>query len=82
MKIKNNISVSKSGFVFDSKTGESFSLNPTAREIMELLIEGRNEDEIKEYFTTKYSVDESVFSRHMDDYIQMLIHFHIVESEK
>ncbi len=81
MKISNHISVSKSGFVFDSKTGESFSLNNTGREILELLIEGRSEDEIKEYFLTKYDVQETTFLRHLDDYLQMLMHFNMNEKE-
>jgi len=81
MKISNHISVSKSGFVFDSKTGESFSLNNTGREILELLIEGRSEDEIKEYILYKYDVQETTFLRHFDDYIQMLMHFNMTDKE-
>ncbi len=81
MKISNHISVSKSGFVFDSKTGESFSLNNTGREILELLIEGRSEDEIKEYILYKYDVQETTFLRHLDDYMQMLMHFNMTDKE-
>ncbi len=81
MKISDHISVSKSGFVFDSKTGESFSLNNTGREILELLIEGRSEDEIKEYFLSRYNVPETTFLRHLDDYTQMLMHFNMTEKE-
>jgi hypothetical protein len=77
MQISNTISISQSGFVFDSKTGESYSLNGTGREIMELIVEGRSEEEIKEYITTKYDVSEELFSRHLDDYMQMLSHYNI-----
>ncbi len=82
MKINNNISVSKSGFVFDSRSGDSYSLNGTAREIMELLMEGRSEEDINEYFVTKYHVDANLFSRHFDDYIQVLSHYNIVRHER
>ncbi len=81
MQISKHISVSKSGFVFDSKTGESYSLNGTGREILELLIEGRTEEEIKEYFLMKYDVQESTLARHLDDYMQMLSHFHMTEKD-
>ncbi|MCW3804027.1 PqqD family protein [Plebeiibacterium marinum] len=81
MKVSNNISISKSGFVFDSKTGESYSLNGIAKEIMELLVEGRSEEEIIEYITTKYDVSPELFARHLDDYIQMLSHFNLTENE-
>ena len=81
MKIKDNISISKSGFVFDAKTGESFSLNPTGREILQLLNLGKNENEIKEYILTKYDISESIFTRHLDDFLQMLRHFNLTETE-
>ena len=81
MKLKNNISVSDSGFVFDAKTGESFSLNMTGREIFHLLNEGRSEAEIKEFIIAKYDVSEELFLRHLDDYTQMLRYFNLTEKE-
>ncbi len=81
MKIKNNISISESGFVFDAKTGESFSLNPTGREILNLLNLGKNEEEIKEYILTKYDVSETIFIKHLDDFFQMLRHHNLTQGE-
>ena len=81
MKIKSNITINESGFVFDAKTGESFSLNPTAKEIMQLLNLGRTESEIKDYFLTKYDVEDSLFTRHLDDFSQMLRHFNLIDIE-
>jgi len=80
MEISKTISISKSGFVFDSKTGESYSLNGIGKEIMELIVEGRSGEEIKEYITTKYDVSEEIFSRHLDDYLQMLSHYNITNN--
>ena len=81
MKIKNNISVSDSGFVFDAKTGESYSLNPTGKEIIHLLNLGKNEAEIKEFMQVKYEVSEDTVTRHLDDFFQMLRLFNLSETE-
>jgi hypothetical protein len=37
MRLKKNIAVSESGFVFDPNTGDSFSLNKIGLEIVESL---------------------------------------------
>ncbi|WP_075589795.1 PqqD family protein [Labilibacter marinus] len=81
MKLKNNISISESGFVFDAQTGESFSLNPIAKEILQLLKLDKTEDEIKEYIFAKYEVDEITFSKHLDDFLQMLVHYNLDKTE-
>ena len=78
MKFNDDISVSDSGFVFDARTGDSFSLNSTAIEILNLLKNGRTSDEIEEYFIIKYNVTEELFKRHLDDYLQMLQHYQII----
>lgn len=81
MKIKDNISVSESGFIFDGSTGDSYSLNPTGLEILNLIKEGRTELEIEEYFMMKYEVTSELFKRHLDDYIQMLSHYRLISNE-
>ena len=81
MKLKNNIAVSESGFVFDPNSGESFSLNKTAREIVNLLNEGKLPAQIKAIILAKYDVDELVYSRFFDDFTQMLRHFNLIEKE-
>ena len=46
MKLKKNIAISESGFVFDPTSGESFSLNPIAIEILNMLKEGKGQGDI------------------------------------
>lgn len=79
MKIKDNIAISETGFLFDPLTGESYSLNQTGKEILELLKEGKNEDEISEKMMTDYDVDKLTFERYLVDFIGMLKHFKIIE---
>lgn len=81
MKLKHNITINESGFVFDSKTGDSYSLNTTATEIINLIKLERSEAEIKAYFLAKYDVVENIFERHLDDYFQMLNHYHLIVND-
>ena len=37
MQLKDNIVITETGFVFDPDTGESFSVNPIGRELLEKL---------------------------------------------
>ncbi len=72
MKIKKNIAVSESGFVFDPSTGESFSLNQIGLELVELLKQGENIDAIKKEVLKKYDVDEISFEKYYYDFINSL----------
>lgn len=72
MKIKKNIAVSESGFVFDPSTGESFSLNQIGLELVELLKQGGGFDSIKKRILEKYDVDEISFEKYYYDFINSL----------
>jgi len=79
MKIKKNIAVSESGFVFNPTTGDSFSLNAIGLEILQMLGSGKSQEEISGHFTAKYDVETSVFERYFLDFISMLKQYQIVE---
>ena len=51
MKIKKNIAISDSGFIFNPSTGESFTVNPIGVEIITLLKEDKVKEDpkVKEY---------------------------------
>ena len=82
MKLKKKIAVSETGFIFDPTTGDSFSLNPTATEILNLLKEGKNEKEIKKEITENYDVDETTFERSFLDFIAMLRLYNMIEEHE
>ena len=82
MKIKSNIAVSDNGFVFDPHTGDSYNLNSTAAEILQMLKSGKEEKEIIEVFAEKYDVDETIFEQNFYDFIGMLNHYNLVEENK
>jgi hypothetical protein len=72
MKIKRNIALSDSGFVFDPSTGDSFSTNPIGLEIIKMLKEGKNPEEIKSVITKNYLTDDVSFEKDYYDFINML----------
>jgi hypothetical protein len=83
MILKKKIAVSETGFIFDPTSGDSFSMNPTATEILSLIKEGKSEKEIKSYFIANYDVNESTFDRNYIDFVSMLrLHNLIDENEK
>lgn len=81
MKIKKNIALSDSGFVFNPSTGESFSVNPIGVEILQLLREGKNKDQIKAGIIEQYQVDDATFERDFDDFANMMKHYLLTEND-
>jgi PqqD family protein of HPr-rel-A system len=81
MKIKSNIAVSDNGFVFDPNTGDSYNLNNTAAEILQMLKSGKEETEIIKVFAEKYDVDETIFEQNFYDFLGMLNHYDLVEKQ-
>ena len=81
MKIKQNIAISESGFVFDSNTGDSYSLNEVGQSILTQLQKERTEEEIQDYILQVYDVEPEVFSNAYYDFIGMLRQFNLLENE-
>ena len=82
MKLKRNIAVSESGFVFDPTAGESYSLNEQGIEIINLLKQNQTNEEIAEYMTENYDVGADDFEKYYFDFIGMLKQFKLIEDER
>lgn len=82
MKIKENIAVSESGFLFDPNSGESFTVNSSGKEILKLLSEGKQLDAIEKSIMEKYDIDSSTYNRYMDDFAHTLRRFNLIEMEE
>ena len=82
MKLKKNIAISESGFVFDPTSGESFSLNPIAIEILNMLKEGKGQGDIMGFALKKYDVDRDTFENNYFDFVGMLKQFNLMENIK
>ena len=82
MKLKRNIAISESGFVFDPTAGESYSLNEQGIEIINMLRENKTNEEIASYMTANYEVEAGDFEKYYFDFIGMLKQFKLVEDER
>jgi len=82
IKIKKDIAVSVTGFLFDPNTGESFNLNKTGQLIFRLLAEDKSISDIQKIVQEKYDVDSLVFNRYMDDFIMMLGQFNLTVKDE
>ncbi len=72
MHLKKNIATSESGFIFNPGTGDSFSANPMAAEILLMLKEGKASTEIKKIILEKYEVESGMLERDWDDFTAQL----------
>ena len=81
-KIKRNIALSDSGFVFDPSTGDSFSTNPIGLEIIKLMKENKTTEEIKAAIVKQYMVDEVSFEKDLYDFVNMLSKLKLAENDE
>jgi hypothetical protein len=72
MVIKGNIALSENGFVFNPSTGDSFTLNNTGKEVLELIKEGKSIDQITDSMGEKYDVDKITLERYLSDFVNDL----------
>ena len=79
MKIRKNIALSDTGFIFNPSTGESFSVNPIGVEILKMLKESKEKDDIKKDILAKYQTDDATFERDFYDFINILNHYHLTD---
>jgi hypothetical protein len=82
MKLKKNIAISESGFVFDPSSGDSFSMNPIGVEILTLLKEGKGQGDIFNFVLKKYEVDRDTFENNYFDFMNMLRQFNLLETTR
>lgn len=80
MKVRNNIAISDSGFLFDPATGDSYSLNPIGLEILKLLKSGKQQEDIIPYILQTYQTDAASAEKDFYDFVRMLQQYQLVES--
>jgi hypothetical protein len=82
MKIQKNIAISDAGLIFNPVTGESFSANPIAVEIINMIREGKPEKAISESILTRYMTDPSTVEKDLHDLKDVLRHFNLLEEHE
>jgi hypothetical protein len=71
-RIKKNIAVSESGFVFNAQRGESFTTNPIGAHIISMLRQDCNEQQIARSITDLYEVDLATAEKDVYDFLKVL----------
>lgn len=82
MKIRSNVALSESGFIFNPNTGESFTLNPSGQVLFNLIREGHDLSEIRSHFLKQYDVDESMFEKDFEDFIHLMKTYQMTEQDE
>lgn len=81
IQIRKNIAVSETGFMFNPGTGDSFSANPVAAEIIQLLKSGQTREAIKNVLLEKYDVQSTQVDRDLDDFFIQLKEAHLLDQQ-
>lgn len=80
MRLKKNIATSESGFIFHPGTGDSFSANPIAADILLQLKDGTAPSEIKKNILDKYNVEANLLEKDWDDFNAQLREANLLDS--
>jgi len=82
MKVNKNIAISENGFIFNAGRGDSYSVNPIGKEILEMIKEQKSQDDIKSYILDTYDVDEETIDKDLYDFITQLSNNNLIETNE
>lgn len=80
MKLKENIAISESGFVFNPEIGTSFTTNSLGVAILKQLKTKTSTEEIMNSIVNNYDVDSVTCEKDLDDFIRILEQFDLIEA--
>ena len=79
MKLKSNIALSESGFIFNPATGDSYSANPAGKRILELMKSGAGHDKIIKTLASEFEVENYQLEQDLDDFLSLLRQLYLTE---
>jgi len=82
MKVKKHIAISDSGVVYNSSSGDSFSINPIGADILNQIKNQKSEKEIRQFILEKYEVTEERVEGDLYDFILHLKQLYILEKDE
>ena len=82
MKLKRYVAISESGVVFNASTGDSYSVNPVAVKIIELIKEELKGEEIIKRLHELYDVEEERLSQDYYDFIGHIRQLNLLEKNE
>jgi hypothetical protein len=81
MKITNEIKISDNGFVFNSRTGDSFNLNPFGLELLRHIEAEKDFDLIKNDVLERFDIDDLTFEKDFYEFCALLKHHQIISQD-
>ncbi len=81
MKIRKNVAISDSGFIFNPDTGESYTANPLGLEIVELIRQGLDFESIRRHILERYRTDKDTVEKDYHDFLQMLDQYNLIDHD-
>lgn len=79
MNLNKNLALSESGFAFNGSTGDSFILNETALFILSKIKLNHSKNEILQFLTDEYEVNQIVAEKDLLDFLNQLKIFGLLE---
>ena len=79
MKIRKNVAVSDTGFLFNPSTGDSFSVNPIGQSIMKGFQDNKSEEEIITEILEEYRIDKNTVEKDLNDFVRMLKNYQLID---
>ncbi|MCZ2442571.1 MAG: PqqD family protein [Flavobacteriales bacterium] len=75
MKLKKDIAISDSGFLFNPSSGDSYTANPIATEILKYMQSGFSNEQIIVSIMESYEVERSTIEKDLFDLESMLSNY-------
>ena len=82
MKMNKNIAISESGFLFNPSNGESFSVNPTGVDIINMLKEGKTLEQVTKHLLMAYDTDEATVEKDLQDFMNILKNYSLIQGHE
>lgn len=80
MKVRKNIAISDSGFLFNPSSGDSYSVNPIGQEIIQMLQDEKSEQEILDHILEEYMIDKNTVEKDLYDFLNMLKNYKLTKA--
>lgn len=81
MKIRKNIAISDSGFIFNPDTGESFTVNPIGLEILGMIREDQDFESVRTHIISKYQAEKDTVEKDYHDFLNMLAQYNLIDHD-
>ena len=79
-KIRKDIAISESGFVFNPSSGESYTVNGIGIELFNYIKEEKSYEEIRDLILEKYDTNEGAFEKDYQDFVSIMEYNNLLEN--